>query len=75
MKNEFGLTGPADQESSLRLAEGLLADGNLSLEQLGSGVRKNGTPLQLRIAVKLVESRVAVQAVTKPAKLGIVLAG
>lgn len=73
-KNRFDLTEPADQESLYTLTSQLLEMPHLSLDELKSMARAGDTPLEFKIAAKLVESKRFLLANEQPVKIGVVFA-
>jgi len=73
-KTRFDLTEPADQASLYRLAEALLALSPATLAGLDDAARRPETPLEFKIASKLVKSRRFLLANRQPVKLGVVFA-
>lgn len=74
-KAQFDLTEPADQASLYTLADNLLALPDLSVGELRkTAVSTPQPPLEFRLAVKLVQSRRAVEAIDKPLHIGVVFA-
>ncbi len=73
-KPKFDLTEPADQASLYALADALLAMPDLSLAELKQAANAPDTPLEFKIAAKLVDSRRFLQRVDRPLRLGIVFA-
>lgn len=71
-KDQFDLTEPSHQESLLALAEALLADKTISAEALAAKAREPETPLEAKIAAKLVDSRQFALQNDKPLRVGIV---
>ena len=73
-KPKFDLTDPADQASLYALANTLLAIPDLSLDELKQIGNAPDTPLEFKIAVKLVDSRRYLLTVDRPLKIGVVFA-
>lgn len=73
-KTRFDLTAAAHQESLFRLTEALLSSPGLSLAELDKVAKEEATPLEFKLAVKLVKSRKFIMANEKPAKIGVVIA-
>ena len=70
-KATFDLTEPAHQERLYALTRALLEIPNLPLRSLQELDRKGDTPLEFKIAVKLVQSRRFLLRNTQPVKIGI----
>jgi hypothetical protein len=73
-KETFNLTEPADQASLLALADALLADRQISLEQVKAQARQKTAPLEFKIAAKLMASRSFLLSSDRPVKIGVVFA-
>jgi hypothetical protein len=73
-KTKFDLTETADQQSLYALTEALLALPRLSLAELKEAALSPDTPLEFKIAAKLVDSRRFLLANQRPVKIGIVFA-
>lgn len=73
-RNRFDLTEPADQERLYTLTSQLLELPDLSLTELQSTARAGDTPLEFKIAAKLVESKRFLLANERPLKIGVVFA-
>ena len=73
-KTEFDLTEAADQASLYALAEALLAVPNIEIDQLKQVALAPDTPLEFKIAVKLVESRQFMQSITAPLNIAVIFA-
>jgi len=73
-KTTFDLTEPADRNSLYHLTELLLQVPGLSLNVLKHVARKTDTPLEFKIAVKLVESKKFLLGNKQPVKIGVVFA-
>ena len=73
-KTRFDLTAEADQQSLYTLTEALLALPDLSAEELKDTALKAGTPLEFKIAAKLVQSKRFMQANQTPAKVAVLFA-
>ncbi len=73
-KTEFDLTETADQASLYALAETLLALPNLNMTDLKTVALALETPLEFKIAAKLVQSRHYMQTITKPLHLAVLFA-
>jgi len=73
-RTEFDLTEPAHQESLYTLAETLLSLPGSDLTDLRGIARDPDTPIEFRIAAKLVESRVYMDTVDTPLKIAVVFA-
>jgi hypothetical protein len=72
-KNKFDLTDAAHQQSLYTLADSLLMS-DLSLDKIKRIALEEKTPLEFRIAAKLVESKLIVQKLRQQVHLGIVFA-
>ena len=70
-KTKFDLTETADQQSLYAPAEKLLEQ---PLEEVKSAVRQQETPLEFKIAAKLVDARRFLLANQQPVKIGVVFA-
>ena len=73
-KETFNLTEPNDQASLLALADALLADRQISLEQVKAQARQKTAPLEFKIAAKLMASRSFLLSSDRPVKIGVVFA-
>jgi hypothetical protein len=73
-KTEFDLTEEADQQSLYALTEALLALPDISQTEVIKEARKEGVPLEFRIAAKLFDSRRFLQANDQPVKVGVIFA-
>jgi hypothetical protein len=73
-KTRFDLTEPTDQESLYDLSNQLLALTDVSLDQLRETARSDETPLEFKIAAKLVESKKFLLQNKQLVKIGIVFA-
>ena len=73
-KTKFSLTEPADHESLYALTSALLELDELPTEALKQATRKVDTPLEFKLAVKLVDSRRYALNVQKKLKIGVVFA-
>jgi len=73
-KTQFDLTDVEDQLSLLDLANKLIDWPNLSLTALKNTAHQANTPLEFKIAAKLVESRLIIQQLQQPVHIGIVFA-
>ncbi|HEX6386725.1 MAG TPA: glycosyltransferase, partial [Anaerolineae bacterium] len=73
-KNRFDLTEPVDQESLYTLTSQLLEMPDLSLDELKSIARAGNTPLEFKIAAKLVESKRFLLTNEQPLKIGVAFA-
>lgn len=73
-KRQFDLTRSQDQASVLALTEQLLALPDISQVQLNDVARSGGTPVEFKIAVKLIQSRRYVSTIHEPVKIGVVFA-
>lgn len=73
-KTEFDLTEAGDQESLFALTGELLALSDLSAEELKATARSEDTPLEFKIAARLVDSRRYMQSNERPLKVGVLFA-
>ncbi len=73
-KTRFDLTEPTDQESLYRLSNQLLGLTDISLDQLREIARSDETPLEFKIAAKLVESKKFLLKNKQVVKIGVVFA-
>ena len=73
-KAQFDLTAAADQASLYTLAENLLALPDLEMDALKKAALAPTTPLEFKIAAKLVDSRQYMQTITTPVHLAVVFA-
>jgi len=73
-RTEFDLTEPAHQESLYTLAETLLSLPGSDMTGLRGIARNPDTPIEFRIAAKLVESRLYMDTVDTPLKIAVVFA-
>lgn len=73
-KAQFNLTEAADQASLYALAENLLALPDLEMDALKKVALDSTTPLEFKIAAKLVDSRQYMQTITKPVHLAVIFA-
>ena len=73
-KTQFDLTDVEDQLSLLDLANKLIDWPNLSLTALKNTAHQANTPLEFKIAAKLVESKLIIQQLQQPVHIGIVFA-
>ena len=73
-KTEFDLTEEADQQSLYALTEALLALPDISETEVIKEARKEGVPLEFRIAAKLFGSRRYLQANDQPVKVAVIFA-
>lgn len=73
-KTEFDLTEEADQQSLYALTEALLALPDISETEVIKEARKEGVPLEFRIAAKLFDSRRFLQVNDEPVKVGVIFA-
>lgn len=73
-KPQFDLTEATDQVSLYALAEALLALPDLDLTTLKETAVRPDTPLEFKIAAKLVQSRRFMQTITEPVHIAIVFA-
>ncbi len=73
-KGKFDLTEPADQESLYTLSNQLLGLTDVSMDQLRETARSDKTPLEFKIAAKLVESKKFLLKNRKVIKIGVVFA-
>ncbi len=70
----FGLNEPADQESLYALTSALLEMSDLTSDALQATVQQSDTPLEFKLAAKLVTSRQYALAVQRPLNIGVVFA-
>ena len=73
-KHQFDLTQPADQATLYALAENLLALPDLDMSELKRVALESTTPLEFKIAAKLVDSRRFMQTITQPIHLAVIFA-
>ena len=73
-KPKFDLTEAVDQASLYELAEALLALPDLDLAALKETAVQPETPLEFKIAAKLVESRQFMQSITEPVHIAVIFA-
>ncbi|MCK5829271.1 MAG: glycosyltransferase [Methylococcales bacterium] len=73
-KKQFDLTEVADRDSLSELTNQLLNLPNLSLEELKQAAMEEDTPLEFKIAAKLVDSRRFMLSNKKPLHIGVVFA-
>lgn len=73
-KTEFNLTDPADQESLYELSSALLELPEQTLDTLQETARKLDTPLEFKLATKLVDSRRYALSVGRRLNIGVVFA-
>ena len=73
-KTEFSLTEPADQESLFSLTSALLELHEQTLDTLKEIARKSDTPLEFKLAAKLVDSRRYALSVGRRLNIGVVFA-
>ncbi len=73
-KTKFSLTEPADQESLYALTSALLELHELTTDALRDAARKVDTPLEFKLAAKLVDSRRYALSVERKLKIGVVFA-
>lgn len=73
-KPQFDLTQPADQASLYTLAENLLALPDLDTSELKKVALQPTTPLEFKIAAKLVDSRQYMQTITQPTHIAVIFA-
>ena len=73
-KKRFSLTEPADQESLYALTSALLELDELPTEAIKQAARKVDTPLEFKLAAKLVDSRRYALNVGKKINIGVVFA-
>lgn len=71
-KHTFDLTEAADQESLMQLAETLLSLEDVTLAEIQARAREGETPLEFKIAAKLVESRQFMLSNSKKLHIGVV---
>ena len=73
-KTKFDLTEPADQESLYGLTSALLDLTDLPVNDLQEAARREGAPLEFKLAVKLVDARNYALGVKRPLNIGVVFA-
>jgi hypothetical protein len=73
-KTRFDLTDPEDQESLYALTGSLLDLPGQSVDGLNGMIRGRGTPIEFRIAAKLVDSRRYMNRIDKPLKVAVLFA-
>ncbi|MCI5207394.1 MAG: glycosyltransferase [Candidatus Electrothrix sp. ATG2] len=73
-QTSFDLTEPTDQKSLYELSNQLLELPEVSSEQLREAARRKETPLEFKIAAKLVESKRFLVRNDQPVRVGIVFA-
>lgn len=73
-KTHFDLTESADQKSLDTLTSALLALPDLSIDELNEIARDEKTPIEFKIAAKLVDSRQYMDSVETPLKVAVVFA-
>ena len=73
-KTKFSLTEPSDQESLYALTSALLELNELTTDALQQAARKVDTPLEFKLAAKLVDSRRYALNVGKKLNIGVVFA-
>lgn len=73
-KTDFSLTEPADQESLYALTSALLEQHELTTEVVRDAARKKDTPLEFKLAAKLVDSRRYALSVDQKLEVGVVFA-
>ena len=73
-KHQFDLTEPADQASLYDLAENLLGLPDLDMGELAEAALQPSTPLEFKIAAKLIASRRFMQAISAPIHLAVIFA-
>jgi Glycosyl transferase family 2 len=73
-KTKFSLTEPADQESLYALTSALLELHELTLDALQEAARKADTPLEFKLAAKLVDSRRYALSMEQRLNIGVVFA-
>lgn len=71
-KDSFDLTEAADQESLMQLTDALLAMEDVTLAEIQARAREEETPLEFKIAAKLVESRQFILGNSKKLHIGVV---
>ena len=71
---QFDLTESTDQSSLYALAENLLALPELDMGELKEVALEPTTPLEFKIAAKLVDSRQYMQTITQPVHLAVIFA-
>ena len=73
-KTTFDLNEPADQESLYALTSALLEMSDLTSDALQATVQQSDTPLEFKLAAKLVKSRRYALGVERPLNIGVVFA-
>ena len=73
-KEMFDLTEPGDQESLYALTAALLEMHELTFDALQDAARQQDTPLEFKLAAKLVHSRRYALSIKQPLSIGIVFA-
>lgn len=73
-KTDFSLTEPADQESLYALTSALLEQHDLTTGVLQKAAREADTPLEFKLAAKLVDSRRYALSVERKLNIGVVFA-
>lgn len=73
-KDSFDLTEPAHQASLQCLADALIADKHIAIEEIQDRARRPEAPLEFKIAAKLTESRRFLLHHRRPLKIGVVFA-
>ncbi len=73
-KTNFDLTESADRKSLYVLTEALLQLPGFSIDEIQDVARKESAPLEFKLAARLVESKLFLQANQQPLKLGVVFA-
>lgn len=71
-KDTFDLTNPEDQESLYTLTNTLLDNEAITLSEVQAKARESETPLEFKIAAKLMDSRLYMQSITKPLHIAVV---
>jgi len=72
--HNFDLTEESSREQLTALADKLLADPEVTEQELIELSREADCPLEFRLAVKLYSSRLAMLRVTRPVRVGVVFA-
>jgi|GEM_PF-551795 len=73
-KETFDLNEPAHQVSVRDLADALMTDENIAIDEIQARSRQPEVPLEFKIAAKLLESRLFLLNNLRPLKIGVVFA-
>ena len=73
-KKDYDLTEPADQESLYALTTAMLEQSEQTLDALQRVSRQADTPLEFKLAAKLVDSRQYALSLKQPLNIGVVFA-